>query len=277
MAVGSELGRLRRGANLTGREVQQATGISATRLSKMESGRAAFPPADLDALLRVYQVGPQDQERIRADAARADDPDRRWWDSHRDVMGPHLRTHVALEAASSLICTIEPGIIPGLLQTEEYARSICKMHLPKFSEEEIERRVQLRLTRQYHFATAPEPKKIWAVIDQGALTRHTGGKEVMQKQIRHLAELTSNPRYSLKVALAADGGVPHIFGSLTIFQFDDSRLPETAYLESEVGASFVNDRQAVETYRMRFSAFSQKSLNRESTQRFLRDLAEHYS
>ena len=99
----------------------------------------------------------------------------------------------------------------------------------------------------------------------------------MRDQIRHLAEQAEKPRYSLRVAPAKDGRVPHIYGSLTLFKFEHSHLPEAAYLESEMGPSFVTDGRDVEALDKRFSAFSQTSFSRERTRSYLRDLAARYS
>jgi hypothetical protein len=137
--------------------------------------------------------------------------------------------------------------VPGLLQTAEYARAVIRLGQPSATPEEVERRVSLRLARQQLLAKADRPR-LWAVMDEAALRRPIGGKEVMRAQLARLIEATREPGVTLQVVPFSSGGHPAEAGAFTIMRFPETDLPDVVYLEQLTSALYLDKREDVERY-----------------------------
>ncbi|WP_370320429.1 helix-turn-helix domain-containing protein [Actinoplanes sp. ATCC 53533] len=245
--VGAYLRRLREERGLTRAEAGDPIRASESKISRMELGRVGFKERDVLDLLSLYGVH-DDQERasLLARVREANAPG--WWHSYSDVTPNWFQRYLGLEATATLIRTYEVQFIPGLLQTEEYARAVVPLGPGVAQQDEIARRVRLRLQRQ-QVLSRPDPPKLWAVVDEAALRRPVGGPRVMRDQLESLiAIVTKMPNVRLQVLPLAAGGHAAVGGSFTILRFPQQDLPDLVYLEQLTSALYLDSREDIDFY-----------------------------
>lgn len=244
--LGSELRRLREGKGLTREDAGYEIRASGSKISRMELGRVSFKERDVADLLTLYGVtDPDDKESLLNLAREANTPG--WWHRYGDILPSWFQVYVGLEEAATLIRTYEVQFVPGLLQTEEYARAITARGHAGAPPEEIEQRVNLRMTRQALLARRDAPR-LWAVIDEAALRRPIGGRDVMRAQIERLIEATKMPNVTLQVTPFASGGHPAEAGAFTILRFPEADLPDAVYIEQLTSALYLDKRDDADAY-----------------------------
>ena len=247
MLVGAKLRRLRTDLGLSREQAADHIRASAWKIHRLENGQVSFKERDLLDLLHLYEVSdPQEIADTLALARDANHPG--WWQHYGDVLPAWFRAYVDLESAASLIRTYEGQFIPGLLQTDDYIRAVVHgAHLTDTSNEEVGRRVRLRMARQT-LLTRDQPPRLWAVIDEAALRRPVGGSEVMRGQLERLIEATKLPTVTLQLLPFASGAHPAMAGAFSVLRFGDQELPDVVYLEHLTGASYLDKRDEVERY-----------------------------
>ena len=246
MLVGAQLRRLRTEAGLTREQAGEAIRASEWKIHRLENGQVGFKERDVLDLLRLYGVTGSDEVAAFLLLTReANTPG--WWQHYGDVLPPWFRTYVDLESVAALIRTYEGQFIPGLLQTDAYMRAVVQgAHLDE-SSEEVGRRVRLRMARQT-LLTRDQPPRLWAVIDEAAMRRPVGGREVMRGQLERLIEATKLPNVTLQVLPFGAGAHPAMQGSFSILRFADRALPDVVYLEHLTNAVYLDKRDEVERY-----------------------------
>ncbi|MFD5425188.1 helix-turn-helix domain-containing protein [Streptomyces sp. NPDC127084] len=247
LILGGKLRELRVSAGLDPSAVDTRLGFSRSKTSRMELGRHGCKPADALALLNLYGVG--DETRV-AEFLRLVEQSRRtdWWHSFSDVLSDFFAPLVSLEGAASTIRTYEPFYVPGLLQTEEYARAVIRSGPARLYAHEVDRRVDLRRERQRQLAQ-PDGPRLWAVIDESVLLRTVGGPEVMRGQLSHLIEMTAQSRITLQVAPLAVTASVGVGTGLTYLRFALRDLKDAIYIEHLTDSTFSQKPQVVEQYR----------------------------
>jgi hypothetical protein len=197
-------------------------------------------------LLARYQVrDPAEVAELLAMAREANAPG--WWQHYGDVLPQWFRAYVDLESAASLIRTYEGQFIPGLLQTDDYMRAVVRgAHLEE-SVEEVGRRVRLRMARQM-LLTREQPPRLWAVVDEAALRRPVGGREVLRGQLERLIEAAKLPNVTLQILPFGVGAHSAMLGAFSILRFADRELPDVVYLEHLTSALYLDRRDEVESY-----------------------------
>jgi transcriptional regulator with XRE-family HTH domain len=246
MLLGIQLRRLRETANLTPDQAGYAIRASRSKISRVEHGRVGFKERDVSDLLSLYGVTDSDErDRMLALARQANDQG--WWAKYDDIMPDWFGSYVGLEQATSLIRTFELQFVPGLFQTEDYARSVTMLGHRSAPADEIQHRVSLRMQRQKILDLDDSPR-IWAVIDESALHRPLGGVAAMRAQLRHLVEVTEYPRVTLQVMPFSRGGHPAAGGSFTVLRFGEPDLPDIVYLEQLTSALYLDRRDEVDHY-----------------------------
>jgi hypothetical protein len=183
--------------------------------------------------------------RVVALATRSREPE--WWTQYNDVLPDWFETYLGLESAAAAIRTFETQFVPGLFQTEDYARAVTRLGHLNAPEPEIERRVRLRLARQEVLARA-RPPRIWAVMDEAVLRRPIGGAAVMRAQLSRLVEAEELPGVRLQVVPFARGGHAAASGSFSILRFEERDLPDVVYMEQLTSAVYLDQRPDVEHY-----------------------------
>jgi transcriptional regulator with XRE-family HTH domain len=246
MLVGAQLRRLRTEAGLSREQAGEAIRASEWKIHRLENGQVGFKERDIIDLLRLYGVTDADEVAAFLLLAReANSPG--WWQHYGDVLPRWFRTYVDLESAATLIRSYEGQFIPGLLQTDGYMRAVVHGGDLDQSSDEVGRRVRLRMARQI-VLTREQPPRLWAVVDEAALRRPVGGREVMRGQLERLIEATKLPNVTLQVLPFEAGAHPAMLGAFSILRFADRALPDVVYLEHLTNAVYVDKRDEVERY-----------------------------
>jgi transcriptional regulator with XRE-family HTH domain len=246
MLVGAQLRRLRTERGLSREQAGAAIRASEWKIHRLENGQVGFKDRDVVDLLRLYEVtDPGEVASFLVLAREANAPG--WWHQYGDLLPPWFRAYVDLEAAAALIRTYEGQFVPGLLQTEDYLRAVVGGAHLEDSPEEAERRVALRLGRQT-LLEQPGAPRLWAVVDEAALRRPVGGREVMRAQLERLAEATKLPNVTLQVLPLEAGAHPAMVGAFSVLRFAGQELPDVVYLEHLTNAAYLDKRDEVEKY-----------------------------
>jgi transcriptional regulator with XRE-family HTH domain len=246
MLVGTQLRRLRTDAGLSREQAGEAIRASEWKIHRLENGQVGFKERDIIDLLRLYGVtDPTEVAEFVALAREANNPG--WWQHYGDVLPPWFRTYVDLESVATLIRTYEGQFIPGLLQTDDYMRAVVQgAHLDE-SAEEVGRRVRLRMARQI-LLTREQPPRLWAVVDEAAMRRPVGGREVMRDQMERLIDAAKLPNVTLQVLPFDAGAHPGMVGSFSVLRFPEEELPDVVYLEHLTSALYLNKPEEVDQY-----------------------------
>jgi hypothetical protein len=244
--LGGHLRRMREAAKISRADAGWQIRASESKVSRMELGRVGFKERDVSDLLELYGLT-DEQERIRLmELARAaNNPG--WWSRYGDVMPNWFANYVGLEVAAKLIRTYEVLFVPGLLQTEAYARAVVQLGKAYLPSEEIEQRVALRVTRQ-QILTRANPARLWVVIDEAVLRRPIGGREAMCEQIEHLLKVSQQPNVTLQVMPFSSVGYPGAGGAFTIMRFPEGDLPDVVYIEHAASALFLDKLEDLDEY-----------------------------
>ncbi|MFI9029886.1 helix-turn-helix domain-containing protein [Streptomyces sp. NPDC053560] len=246
VVLGKRLQDLREKAGLTFEEAADALDVTHATVRRMEKAEVGLKIPYVEKLLATYGVtDAEESETFVALAREANRPG--WWHRFRDVLPDWFSAYVSLESAANLIRAYQPHYVPGLLQTEGYARAVLRAGMPHASVEEIDRCVDLRMERQSLLRRDNAPM-LWAVLDETVLRRPVGGSEVMREQIGRLIEATELPNVRLQVIPFAAGPHPAMYGPFHIFRFPIPELPDIAYAESLVGAVYFDQRGDVSQF-----------------------------
>ena len=226
--LGAHLRRLREAQGVSREDAGWEIRASESKISRMELGRVGFKERDVADLLSLYGVDDADErDRLLTLARQANSPG--WWHRYGDVLPSWFQSYLGLEASAALIRTYEVQFVPGLLQTEGYARAVVLLGHGRARPEEIDRRVALRLQRQA-ILDRDEPVQLWAVVDEAVLRRPIGGTEVMRAQLEALLEATARPNVRLQIVPFTAGGHSAAGGAYTILRFPDQELPDVVYI-----------------------------------------------
>ena len=256
-----ELRRLREAAKLTCEDVAERLECSASKISRVETGRVSVSPRDVRDMLEIYGV-PEDQRDSLVQLAR-ESRQKGWWHAYGDSVQPHFGTYLGLESAASEIRIYEVNLIPGLLQTEEYARAVISAGMVDKPRADIERSVALRMERQQVARTIMP--KVWAVLDEAALRRQVGGSEVMRIQLEHLRELGGLRNVSLQVIPFGGGAHPAMGRPFVILSFGEDLDPDVVYLEDLTSALWVENVDEIDRYNVFFNHLRATALSFENS------------
>jgi transcriptional regulator with XRE-family HTH domain len=245
-----ELRRLREVARLTCEEVADHLECSASKISRVETGRVSVSPRDVRDMLELYGV-PAAQRESLVQLAR-DSRQKGWWHAYSDTMQPQMATYIGLESAASEIRIYEVSLIPGLLQTEDYARAVIRAGMVNSPAEDIERRVSLLMARQ-PAVVREDPPKVWAVLDEAALRRRVGGAGLMRLQLEHLLAQAALPNVAVQVIPFGGGAHPAMGRPFIILVFPERVDTDVVYLEDLTSALYLEDVAEVDRYNVFFN------------------------
>lgn len=272
MMVARQLQALREKAGLSYEQAADAIYSSAWTVRRMERAEGGLKPLTVKALLVAYGVtDPAEIDAFLSLARQASKAG--WWHSYDDVLPSWFGTFIGLEEAASLIRGYDPHAVPGLLQTRDYACASVRIGFPDVTDDEAERRVDLRLARQ-HILTRPSPPRLWLVIDETALRRLevTTGPEVMRAQISHLVDAAAQPNITLQVLPFTAGLHPAMYGPFRLFRFDHPDQPDIAYGESLTSAYYIDKPDETATYTHALDRISAQAASPDRTLTILHDI-----
>lgn len=243
--LGIELRRLREQAGLTCEQVGEQLDCSGTRVSRIETGRISAGPGDVREMLEVYGIG-GDEAAALVQLAR-DARKKGWWHTYDMSLPAWFEAYVGFEAEATTFRDFQPLYIPGLLQTEDYARAVLQAAPAQGAPEDIDRQVGLRIQRQ-GILTGDHPPELWFVLSETALRVQVGGPAVMTAQLRHLADLAARPNIKLQVLPFTTAAHVNPVTGFRILDFPDPRDPTVVYIEHLTGALFLEREEEVRQY-----------------------------
>lgn len=268
--VGTHLRRLREASGISREQAGYEIRGSHSKISRMELGRTSFKLRDVADLLALYGADEADRSTLLLLAEQANAPG--WWHDYRDVVPEWFEPYLGLERDAALIRTYEIQYVPGLLQTEDYARAVIARGHEGAPTEQIEQRVAVRMRRQ-QILTGPEPTRLWAVLDEAALLRRVGGGETMRAQLEHLARMAELPHVTVQV-LTLDSGAPvGGVGPFSLLRFAQAELEDVVYLEHVAGAHCLSKESEVLPYQHLLDRLGVQAEPAAATPAILREIA----
>jgi transcriptional regulator with XRE-family HTH domain len=246
LQLGARLRSLRIAKGVTRDKAGYEIRASESKISRMELGRVSFKERDVVDLLKLYGVEDEgERERLLTLAREANTPG--WWHSYGDVLSTWFQNYLDLEQAAELIRTYEIQFVPGLLQTDAYARAVITLGHGGATAEEIDRRADLRMARKQMLQRDESPR-LWAVLDEAVLRRPIGGAEVLREQIEFLLSMCEQPSVRLQVIPFESGGHAAAGGAFTILRFPYPDMPDVVYLEHLTSGLYLDKREDVDHY-----------------------------
>lgn len=257
--LAAELRRLRETAELTIDEVGEKLECSASKISRIETGHVGVTPRDVRDMLEVYGIEDDEREALVQLAREA--RKKGWWHAYNEVF---TGAFVGLESDASFLHTHQGLLVPGLLQTEGYTRSVIRAIRPDASEAEVERRVAARITRQ-KLLTDANPPQYWAVIDEAVLYRSVGGPQVMRAQLARLVELAALPHVTVQVVPFDAGAHAGMESPFLILGFPEQADPDVVYVEYTTTGVYLEQPSDVHRYTLMFDHLRAAALKPDDT------------
>ncbi|MFC9672338.1 MULTISPECIES: helix-turn-helix domain-containing protein [unclassified Streptomyces] len=273
VVLGRRLQDLRERAGLKREEAAKVLRVAPATVRRMEMAEVGLKIPYLQLLLKSYGVTDEEADAFVRLAEEANKPG--WWQRFHDILPGWFSMYVSLEGAASLIRSYEPHFVPGLLQTEDYARGVLRSGAVGRTLAEdpdvVERHVALRMQRQ-ELITREDAPRLWMVMDETALRRPVGGPDVMRGQIDRLLEATELANVTLQIAEFAAGPHPGTYGPFVLFRFAMSELPDMVYSEYLTGAVYLDARPEVATHLEVMDRMAAHAATAHRTKDILRDL-----
>ena len=268
--LGTELRRLREQAHLTCESVGQQLDCSGTRISRMETGRISVRPGDVRELLEVYGVTGDEADTLVELAREA----RRtgWWHRFGPVRPSWLEPYLGLEAEAARLRDFQPMVLPGLVQTEDYAREVLRAAPGAGPADDIEQQVALRMERQLVLG-GTTPPELCLVLTESALRVQLGGPGVMRDQLRKLAQVAGHGQVTLQVLPLGAAAQVHPVSPFTILDFADPADPSVVYTEHLTGSLVLDDPGEVRAYTAVFERLRAGALGPGPSQELIAGLA----
>jgi transcriptional regulator with XRE-family HTH domain len=270
VVLGRRLLDLRERVGLKREEAARILRVAPATVRRMETAEVALKIPYLQLLLKAYGVSDEEAETYVQLAEEANQPG--WWQRFHDILPGWFSMYVSLEGAAALIRQYEPHFVPGIMQTEDYARGVLKSGaIGQTKPEDIERHVALRMRRQELLARDDAPH-IWAVMDETALRRPVGGSRTMRAQVERLLEVTRLPHVTLQVLEFSSGPHPGTYGPFVLFRFAMPELPDMVYSEYLTGAVYLDARAEVATHLEVMDRMAAQAATAQRTKEILEDL-----
>lgn len=265
-----ELRSLRGSAGLSQEAVAEEMGWNESKLNRIENDKSRVLIRDIRRLLRLYGVEGDEADAILELGRLAREPD--WWHQYSGAIPEWFQVYVVLEASVSRLLTYQSELVHGIMQTERYARAIMSTAPTPYTDEEIEDQIKVRATRQARL-TAENPPEIWAVLNEAAIRRTVGGRDVMREQVEHLAKLARLRKVTLQVLPFAVGEHGAMHGAFTLMEFPISDDPDKLYMEQQIGGRYTQKADEVGRYRLMFDHLRAQALGPDQTIEMLRAVA----
>lgn len=268
--LGAELRALRTAAGITSGEAARLVGWHQSKVSRIETGTSGSKPADVRLLLDAYGVDDVQLRELLETLAGSDDAGGRnhWWHAYRGVLPPTYRDFISLESQASAMRTLETTVVPGLLQTPEYARAVTRAAVDGLPEERLDTLVEVRLARQDVLRTQP-PLELSAVLDEAVLRREVGGPGVMARQLARLVEAARLPHVRLRVLPFAAGAHIGVTGPFVIFSFSSTSDLDVVVLDHLTSSLHLERKEDLEAYTEAFDALVNHALSPEDSLDFI--------
>jgi transcriptional regulator with XRE-family HTH domain len=265
-----ELQRRREATGMSREEVARQLEWSTSTIFRIETGRSRPQPGNVRTLLELYGVTGAERDGLIQLTREARQPG--WWHSFRDVLPNPYEVYIGLEAGTASIRNFEPVVVPGLLQTADYARETFRNGPIELDPDEVERLLEVRLARQEILAREERPR-LWAVIDEAVIHRIVGSVSVMRGQLRHLAESAQQGKTTVQVVPYRAGAHAGTTGPFVILDFPEPTDPAVVYVETLAGDIYLEERSDVNRYTLAFDRLRAASLHPDDSVQMIERLA----
>jgi len=268
--LGAELRRYREQAGFTIEQVAEHMRCSTSKISRLETGQIGSSPNDIREILTLFRVGePTLCELVEV---AKETRQRGWWQRHGSVLTSEF---VAFEQAASLIRSYEAQCVPGLLQTEAYARHLLaggqNLLVDGENQTHLENRLKVRMRRQ-SLLTQEDPLQLWCVIDESALLRPVGGPRVMRAQVEYLVAMSERNNVTIQVLPLRVGAHPGMDGSFAILRFSHESDPDAVYVTTATGGAFLEKPDQVARHQRVFELLTSLALSPQDSRDFMLSL-----
>ncbi|MFE2557935.1 helix-turn-helix domain-containing protein [Streptomyces sp. NPDC059352] len=271
--LGQELRKLREAKNMTAEQVAERLLVSQSKISRLENGRRSISQRDVRDLCGVYEV--EDERMVDSLMQMAKDSRQQgWWHAFGDI--PYS-VYIGLETDAESLRMYESQIIPGLLQTPAYAEAVISGAMPESTPTDIDKRVTVRTRRQERIRDEERPLRLWAVIDEGALHRIVGSRQLMVQQLEHLIEQSHLPHVTVQVIPFEMGAHPGISGQYSILEFPDTSDSSVVYIEGVTSDLYLEKAQDVGKYSVMYEHLRAQALNVDQTREFIAKMAKKHA
>ncbi|MFF4143512.1 helix-turn-helix domain-containing protein [Streptomyces sp. NPDC001698] len=268
--LGQELRRLRELKGMTAEEVAERLLVSQSKISRLENGRRSISQRDVRDLCGVYEV--EDHRIVDSLMQMAKDSRQQgWWHSFGDI--PYS-VYIGLETDAASLRIYDPQVVPGLLQTRQYAEALIAGALPETAPADIEKRVQVRMRRQERISATENPLRLWTVLDEAALRRIVGGPALMREQLEHLVEQSRLPHVTVQVIPFDMGAHPGLNGQYAILEFPDTADSSVVYIEGVTSDLYLEKANDVQKYSVMYEHLRAQALNVDQSRQFIADIAK---
>ncbi|MBT2400418.1 helix-turn-helix transcriptional regulator [Streptomyces sp. ISL-100] len=260
--LGEELRRLRDRAGLTSPEAARLVGWHQSKVSRIETGRSAVKPSDVTRLLDAYGVtDPQLMELVDAlTGPPAHEGGRHWWHAYRGLLPPQYRDLISLESQASSARTLETTVVPGLLQTPDYARAVTRAALAHLPATKVDSLVEVRIARQ-KVLRAAAPLELSAVLDEAVLRRPVGGRQIMKEQLRKLLAVAELPHVRLQVLPFESGAHIGLTGPFIIFSFPNIVDLNVVVIDHLTSSLYLERKEDLKAYDAAFNTLQAQALS----------------
>ncbi|WP_432055164.1 helix-turn-helix domain-containing protein [Streptomyces sp. bgisy022] len=267
-----ELKKLREGSALTCAQVGQALDWSGSKVNRMETGSGRVQPSDVDALCRFYGTSDELREFLKSLAREA--KTRGWWQVHGAGVPEWFNIYIGLEQDASTLRQYQCELLPGLMQTEAYARELhtTGAHM---SSEDIDRAVRVRLERQ-EMLTRKDAPDAWFVVNEGAVRNVIGDRELMRDQLERVLDAMALPSVTLQV-LPFDSGTYPVTGSFTMLGFPAPEDPDLVYRDGITDAVYLEGEHHVREYTRAFDGLRAAALSPQRSARLVASVVKEYA
>ncbi|WP_282798032.1 helix-turn-helix transcriptional regulator [Streptomyces sp. CC224B] len=273
--LGAELRALRAEAGLTSGEAAALVGWHQSKVSRIETGRSGVKAADVRLLLETYQVkDPHLRELLVALAGGGDEHGRHhWWHAYRGLLPPAYRDFISLESQACRVRTLETTVVPGLLQTPEYARAVTRAALAGMPEEQVEALVQVRLARQDVLRSEP-PLRLSVILDEAVLRRQVGGPEVLSGQLRRLLDAAQLPQVRLQVLPFTSGEHMGLISPFVILSFPNISDLDVVVLDHLTSSLYLERKEDLQAYTDAFNSLQGQALSVQDSMDYIAVLGD---
>jgi transcriptional regulator with XRE-family HTH domain len=269
-----ELRRLREAAGLTRDQVSEETGVNPATLYRHETAPGQSRPQrrTMIALLNLYGVTDEEKRaELLALSRQADE--QTWLQPYHAELPEHYTAYISFEAGARTVRNYESLFIPGLLQTEDYARAVIRGNLPMANNTEVEQRVQARMERQA-LLRKDEPLQLWAIMDEAALRRQVGGADVMRAQLAAINTAATEPHITVQVIPFSAGAHAGMQGSFFLLDFPNPADPELVFIDSMAGDLFLETEADIRRYSFLFDNLRAVALSPDNSVSLIASLAQ---
>jgi transcriptional regulator with XRE-family HTH domain len=266
--LGSELRRLR--GERRAADVASALGWSESKLSRIETAHTGISEGDLDRLLTAYGVRVEDRDRLRELSRRG--RTRGWWTPYRSSVPDPYDEYLSLEAEAVGISEWEAQVVPGLLQTTEYARAVIEVGAD-VDPGTLQRRLALRMARQAVLTREPPPR-LQIIVDEAVLHREVGGRQVLRRQLERLLEDSRRPGLELLVLPFSAGAHAGQTESFMVLEFATGSRSPVVHSEGLTGGLFRVKPAEIEVYRDALSDLRERALSAEDSRTVITEREE---